>query len=186
MWNILVTALIVGAFTAWWGFLFGSVIAIVLLVIFAPHLFFLPVEIAVIFIPFFEYRGGCEEEKKKLSPEIDEYNSLFEKVKSGNFHEDETESIPDKYIGRLTNDIIKLHAPALLLHKWNEVITKVTKDKAKEVLKFNKDIELLSYDGKILIIEEKGDYIWEKWDSIETYIYEIFGEETQIETTKLS
>lgn len=111
IWDILITALIVGVFTVWWGFLFGSVIAIVLLLIFAADLFFLPVAIGVLYIPFFEYSGGCKEKEKKPSSELDEYDVLFEKVKSGNFHEDEIDSIPDKYVERLTNDMIKLHSP---------------------------------------------------------------------------
>jgi hypothetical protein len=40
--NIIVTALIVGGFVLWFGFIFGSVIAVVLILIFAPNLFLLP------------------------------------------------------------------------------------------------------------------------------------------------
>lgn len=42
LWNILVTGLIVGGFVLWFGFIFGSVIAVVLIIIFAPDLFLLP------------------------------------------------------------------------------------------------------------------------------------------------
>lgn len=42
IWNIIVTGLIVGGFVLWFGFIFGSVIAVILILIFAPHLFLLP------------------------------------------------------------------------------------------------------------------------------------------------
>ena len=68
---------------------------------------------------------------------------------------------------------------------WGQLITCVALYKKDDHFQFNNNIELLSYDGEILIIEEKGDYILEKWDTIETCIYKIFGKETQIEITKL-
>lgn len=48
-WNITVTALIVGGFVLWFGFIFGSVIAVVLILIFARDLFLLP----LIFVPMY-------------------------------------------------------------------------------------------------------------------------------------
>lgn len=42
LWNIVVTALIIGGFILWFGFIFGSVIAVILILIFAPELFLLP------------------------------------------------------------------------------------------------------------------------------------------------
>lgn len=41
-WNIVVTILIVGGFVLWFGFIFGSVVAVILILIFAPSLFLLP------------------------------------------------------------------------------------------------------------------------------------------------
>ena len=92
LWDIIVTALIVSAFVAWFGFLFGSVIAVVLVLIFAPDLFLLPMAIGVLYVPFFEYRGECEEEPlvidKKEKPkgmietkrEIEEALKLYKEV----------------------------------------------------------------------------------------------------------
>jgi len=45
-WNIIVTGLIVGGFVLWFGFIFGSVIAVILILIFAPDLFLLPLVLA--------------------------------------------------------------------------------------------------------------------------------------------
>ena len=42
LWNIIVTGLIIGGFVLWFGFIFGSVIAVILILIFAPDLFLLP------------------------------------------------------------------------------------------------------------------------------------------------
>jgi hypothetical protein len=39
LWNIIVTGLIIGGFVLWFGFIFGSVIAVILILIFAPDLF---------------------------------------------------------------------------------------------------------------------------------------------------
>ena len=46
VWNIIVTGLIIGGFVLWFGFIFGSVIAIILILIFAPDLFLLPLVLA--------------------------------------------------------------------------------------------------------------------------------------------
>ncbi|CAA6806533.1 MAG: Unknown protein [uncultured Sulfurovum sp.] len=69
--------------------------------------------------------------------------------------------------------------------KWLELQSLVTNSNPIEIKRFNDAIEFLSYDGKILIIEEKNDYIWEKWDIIEESIFKAFGEKIQIETVKL-
>jgi hypothetical protein len=45
LWNILVTCLLISGFVLWFGFIFGSVIAVVLILIFAPQLFLLPMAI---------------------------------------------------------------------------------------------------------------------------------------------
>jgi len=45
LWNVIVTALLIGGFVLWFGFIFGSVIAVVLILIFAPGLFLLPLAI---------------------------------------------------------------------------------------------------------------------------------------------
>jgi len=66
LWDILVTALVIGAFIAWWSFLFGSVVAIVLLLIFAPELLFIPLGIGILYIPFFEYNADCGEQKENI------------------------------------------------------------------------------------------------------------------------
>lgn len=41
-WNFIVTILIVAGFVLWLGFIFGSVIAVILILIFKPELFLLP------------------------------------------------------------------------------------------------------------------------------------------------
>ena len=50
LWNIIVTALIIGGFVLWFGFIFGSVIAVILILIFAPHLFLLPLTLVPMYI----------------------------------------------------------------------------------------------------------------------------------------
>ena len=42
LWNLIVTALIITGFVLWFGFIFGSVVAVILILIFAPDLFLLP------------------------------------------------------------------------------------------------------------------------------------------------
>jgi len=49
LWNITVTALLVGGFVLWFGFIFGSVIAVMLILIFEPDLFLLPLAITVMY-----------------------------------------------------------------------------------------------------------------------------------------
>ena len=53
IWNALVIALLVWAFIGWWGLIFGSIVAIILILIFnALDLLFLPVAILVLYRPF--------------------------------------------------------------------------------------------------------------------------------------
>ena len=53
IWNALVIALMVWAFIGWWGLIFGSIVAIILLLIFnALDLLFLPLAILVLYRPF--------------------------------------------------------------------------------------------------------------------------------------
>ena len=49
LWNIIVTGLIIGGFILWYGFIFGSVVGVILIIIFAPELFLLPMAIAVMY-----------------------------------------------------------------------------------------------------------------------------------------
>lgn len=42
LWNIVVTGLIITGFVLWFKFIFGSVVGVVLILIFAPELFLLP------------------------------------------------------------------------------------------------------------------------------------------------
>lgn len=46
LWNIFVTGLIIGGFILWFGFIFGSVITVILILIFAPALFLLPMALS--------------------------------------------------------------------------------------------------------------------------------------------
>ena len=46
LWNLLVTGLIIGGFVLWFGFIFGSVLGVILILIFAPDLFLLPLILA--------------------------------------------------------------------------------------------------------------------------------------------
>jgi hypothetical protein len=50
LWNVIVTALIVGGFVLWFGFIFGSVIAVILILIFAPNLFLLPLLLVPMYV----------------------------------------------------------------------------------------------------------------------------------------
>ena len=53
IWNTLVLSLMVWAFIGWWGLVFGSIVAIILLLIFnALDLLFLPMAILVLYRPF--------------------------------------------------------------------------------------------------------------------------------------
>lgn len=53
IWNSLVIALLVWAFIGWWGLVFGSIVAIILLLLFnALDLLFLPMVILVLYRPF--------------------------------------------------------------------------------------------------------------------------------------
>lgn len=54
IWNLLVTVLLVSAFVFWFGFIFGSVIAVVLILIFAPDLFLLPLVIVSMYAKMWE------------------------------------------------------------------------------------------------------------------------------------
>jgi hypothetical protein len=56
LWDIVVTGLIIGGFVLWWGFIFGSGIAVVLILIFEPDLFLLPLIIAAFYVPL---TGEC-------------------------------------------------------------------------------------------------------------------------------
>jgi hypothetical protein len=47
-WNIVVTALIIAGFIFWFGFIFGSVLGVIIILIFAPDLFLLP--LALVFM----------------------------------------------------------------------------------------------------------------------------------------
>jgi hypothetical protein len=49
IWNIIVTGLLIGGFVLWFGFIFGSVIAVILILIFAPDLFLLPLGIVLMY-----------------------------------------------------------------------------------------------------------------------------------------
>ena len=51
IWDIIVTGLIVGGFVLWFGFIFGSVVAVVLILAFKPDLFLLPLMLAVLYVP---------------------------------------------------------------------------------------------------------------------------------------
>jgi len=53
IWNVLVLSLMLWAFIGWWGLIFGSIVAIILLLIFnALDLLFLPMAILVLYRPF--------------------------------------------------------------------------------------------------------------------------------------
>jgi len=49
LWNIIVTGLLIGGFILWFGFIFGSVVAVILIIIFKPELFLLPLVIGVMY-----------------------------------------------------------------------------------------------------------------------------------------
>jgi len=49
-WNVIVTVLIIIALIVWFAFIFGSVIAVVLILIFAPNLFLRPLKLARLYV----------------------------------------------------------------------------------------------------------------------------------------
>ncbi len=50
-WNIIVLAIVIGRFFLWWPFLFGSERGVILVLLFAPVLFFWPVELCAMMVP---------------------------------------------------------------------------------------------------------------------------------------
>ena len=50
VWNIIVSGLIIGGFILWFGFIFSSVVAVVLIMIFAPELFLLPLVLGELYV----------------------------------------------------------------------------------------------------------------------------------------
>jgi hypothetical protein len=56
LWDLVVTGLVIGGFVLWFGFLFGSVVAVVLVLIFAPELFLLPLALVALYVPLW---GDC-------------------------------------------------------------------------------------------------------------------------------
>jgi len=106
--------------------------------------------------------------KKELKAGIEAYKELKQAVK-----EIEKHGYVEKFIQPINTN-----------QYWDKVQTSVTKENPIEIERFNSGLEFLSYDGKILIIEEKNDYIWEKWDIIEEAIFKAFGELVQIKTVK--
>lgn len=61
LWNLFVTFLIIKAFILWYGFIFGSVVGVILIYIFAPHLFGLP----LLLLPLYGKMWDKETEQKK-------------------------------------------------------------------------------------------------------------------------
>jgi hypothetical protein len=62
VWNTAVLALLVWAFIGWWGLIFGSIVAIILLLIFnALDLLFIPLAILVLYRPFLSEYASEEE-----------------------------------------------------------------------------------------------------------------------------
>ena len=68
LWNVIVFGLLIGGFVLWWGFLFSSVIALILVLIFAPHLFFLPGIICYVFIPFVSVEATAQKLQQRQIP----------------------------------------------------------------------------------------------------------------------
>ena len=69
LWNIIVTGLIIGGFILWFGFIFGSVIAVILIIIFAPELFLLPLVLAGMYTEiwpeiYYEHKPELIEDKE--------------------------------------------------------------------------------------------------------------------------
>ena len=140
-------------------------------IILAIGLIFLMISIVgLIFEGIVEYLNSEPKEKEKEKEKLKEKEKEI-RLKEKLLTEDEKNAIADHR--KETKEL------------WGQLITCVALYKKDDHFQFNNNIELLSYDGEILIIEEKGDYIWEKWDTIETCIYKIFGKETQVKITKL-
>ncbi len=54
LWNLILFLIIIGAFILWFSFIFGSILPALLILIFAPQLIFLPLELAYFWITFDE------------------------------------------------------------------------------------------------------------------------------------
>lgn len=60
LWNVVVTALLIGGFVLWFGFIFGSVIAVILIIIFKPDLFLLPMIVAAMYVELWPRESSGE------------------------------------------------------------------------------------------------------------------------------
>ena len=61
LWNGLLIVLTIWAFIGWWSLIFGSIVAIVLILIFsAYHILFLPMMIMGLYVPFVTDEGDSE------------------------------------------------------------------------------------------------------------------------------
>ena len=49
LWNIVVTGLIIGGFFLWFGFIFGSVLGVIIILVFLPHFFFWPMAFGLMY-----------------------------------------------------------------------------------------------------------------------------------------
>lgn len=53
-WDLILLAAIIALFCVWWPFLFGSVIGVILVLVFAPGLFIWPAWLSLFMLPLWE------------------------------------------------------------------------------------------------------------------------------------
>ena len=71
LWNVSIMAAIAALFVAWWGFLFGSVLGVVLMLIFFRGGFFLPLVLVHLLVPL-------THEKRNIYGEVSGVDHLFQ------------------------------------------------------------------------------------------------------------
>ena len=49
IWNVLLTIIIIALFVPWWGFVFGTGLIAILILIFDPMLFLLPIGLSIFY-----------------------------------------------------------------------------------------------------------------------------------------
>ncbi len=74
LWNLLVAVAIIGFGLAWWGFLFGSGVVFIIVLIFAPSLFLLPGLLTAFFTPLWP----PEPETIPVPSIVDEFEKEYE------------------------------------------------------------------------------------------------------------
>lgn len=149
IWFLFVTFLIGFAFVAWWGFVFGSVIAAVLMLIFAPELFLLPLGISVLYMPLFsDKKSACLEAETN----IEFRNPLPKTVKPvKSIYEAEAKVNRGEVLSEDDYDVFLLHPKSAekILEKNQDNINRL---KGNDVFKKPKEEKDWLFNNPILLI----------------------------------